>query len=54
MLTYLFVLAFLGACEVDDGAIKGPYCDDEQFEDEPCQCYRVEGSPDCPDTGGSE
>ena len=55
MLTpYLFLFAILSACEVDDGAINGPYCDDEQFEDDPCKCYQVEGAPDCPDTGEAE
>ena len=45
----------LSGCEIDDGKINGPYCTDERFSDDPCKCYNLEESPDCPyDTGETE
>jgi hypothetical protein len=51
----IFALALSG-CEIDDGKINGPYCTDERFSDDPCKCYNLEESPDCPydDTGDAE
>ena len=54
MWTVLGFLFLASGCDVDDGEIDGPYCDDPQFEDDPCKCFQVEGSAKCDDTGTVE